>query len=178
MKRLAVNRTAQHGLRGEKPEGPGVYGPTPDTPNRSLAMELRPLGVTSLAVDRQLLEQPYREERPITGRVQTRNRRSNAALALPTALLHAPRLPVWEGRTQASRRTLVRANAICCLKFKLVIPDDAKRRAGTQGLRPPPSQPLGSCLRRNDEEGELPPPVRSIGRSSLEAIAKGRIVAT
>ena len=56
-------------------------------------MELRPLGVTSLAVDRQLLEQPYREERPITGRVQTRIRRSNAALAPPTAQLHAPRLP-------------------------------------------------------------------------------------
>ena len=56
-------------------------------------MELRPLGVTSLAVDRQLLEQPYREERPITGRVQTRNRRSNAALALPTALTSRAPLP-------------------------------------------------------------------------------------
>ena len=44
LKRLAVNRTTQHCLRGQKPEGPGVYGPTPDTPNRSLAMELRPLG--------------------------------------------------------------------------------------------------------------------------------------
>ncbi len=39
----------------------------------------------SLVVDRQLLEQPYREERPDTGRVQTRIRLRKQALALPTA---------------------------------------------------------------------------------------------
>ena len=42
----------------------------PDTPNRSPAKELRPLGFI-LDVDQQLLL-PHREERPIKGRVKTR----------------------------------------------------------------------------------------------------------
>ena len=73
-----VKRTAQHCLReiNRRVRGPGRKGP--DTLNRSLAMELRPPGLSPWSVASNSCGH-HREERSDTGRVQTRNSCREAA---------------------------------------------------------------------------------------------------
>ena len=93
------NERRLHCLRTQ-PEGPGPCRRGPDTSHRSLAMELRPLGLIPLVC---------RSATPTAtpgrnGRYGARcdaHLRSNAEQALPTALTHAPRLPRWGARARS-----------------------------------------------------------------------------
>ena len=77
----------------------------------------------------------------ISGRTANHGARADAqsliagsAQALPTACSHAPRLPLREGRQQASRRTSVRANEARCLKSACdcrLTTNDCRRAAKT-----------------------------------------------
>ena len=130
----AVKRTAS-GIASEvKSEGPGPDVTGLDTLNRSLAMELRPLGLPPWCVD---------QATPIATPGQTVSPRGACRRASACESRHwnyprrddmRPVSRLGGGMKRIPQDNSVRANAICCLKSAPSFRTRAAR-AGTQGLR-------------------------------------------